>query len=247
MLYLIGLGLSDEFDVTLKGQEAIKNSEKVYLESYTSQLSVQKEKLEQFYGKDIQVVGRSFVENGLDALLEEAKEKIVSLLIIGDVFAATTHSSILLEAKEKQVPVKIIHNASILNHIADSGLSLYKFGKISSLPFDHSRVDVVYQNLVDNKDMHSLILLDLDPLENSFLEARTAINYLLEKEKEFQKEVFSEESLCVICAKMGSSEEVIKVGKARDLLKVKIEVFPQCLIVPGKLHFMEEDLLKTFQ
>lgn len=67
MFYIIGLGLSDEKDVTLRGLEviiilvfltgflrpsdpspsyqAIKNSSRVYLEAYTSILMIQKERL----------------------------------------------------------------------------------------------------------------------------------------------------------------------------------------------------------
>lgn len=39
MLYVIGLGLGDEKDITLKGLEAVKKCEKVYIEAYTSLLS----------------------------------------------------------------------------------------------------------------------------------------------------------------------------------------------------------------
>lgn len=39
MLYIIGLGLGDEKDITLKGLEAIKKCDKVYIEAYTSLLS----------------------------------------------------------------------------------------------------------------------------------------------------------------------------------------------------------------
>ena len=45
MLYLIGLGLADETDVTIKGLELIKKVERVYLEAYTSILLVNTEKL----------------------------------------------------------------------------------------------------------------------------------------------------------------------------------------------------------
>ena len=45
MLYLIGLGLADETDVTVKGLEIIKRAEKVYLEAYTSILLVDTAKL----------------------------------------------------------------------------------------------------------------------------------------------------------------------------------------------------------
>ena len=45
MLYLVGLGLADETDVTVKGLDAIKKAHRVYLEAYTSILLVKKAKL----------------------------------------------------------------------------------------------------------------------------------------------------------------------------------------------------------
>jgi diphthine methyl ester synthase len=46
VFYIIGLGLGDERDITIKGLEAIKSSCKVFLEAYTSILGVDKSKLE---------------------------------------------------------------------------------------------------------------------------------------------------------------------------------------------------------
>lgn len=45
MLYLIGLGLADEKDISVKGLEIIRQCQAVYLEAYTSILCVSKEKL----------------------------------------------------------------------------------------------------------------------------------------------------------------------------------------------------------
>ena len=45
MLYLVGLGLADETDITVKGLAAVKKADRVYLEAYTSILLVDKEKL----------------------------------------------------------------------------------------------------------------------------------------------------------------------------------------------------------
>jgi hypothetical protein len=45
MLYLVGLGLADEKDVTVKGLEIIKKAERVYLEAYTAVLLVEKDVL----------------------------------------------------------------------------------------------------------------------------------------------------------------------------------------------------------
>lgn len=40
MLYLVGLGLSDETDITVKGLEIVRKASRVYLEAYTSILLV---------------------------------------------------------------------------------------------------------------------------------------------------------------------------------------------------------------
>lgn len=45
MLHLIGLGLADETDITVKGLKIVKKAERVYLESYTAILLVDQEKL----------------------------------------------------------------------------------------------------------------------------------------------------------------------------------------------------------
>jgi diphthamide biosynthesis methyltransferase len=64
VLHLVGLGLGDEKDVTIKGMEAIKGSAHVYLEAYTSVLGgeLAVEKLEAFYGCTITVADREMVE-----------------------------------------------------------------------------------------------------------------------------------------------------------------------------------------
>lgn len=45
MLYLVGLGLADEKDITVRGLEIVKKAERVYLEAYTAVLLVDKEVL----------------------------------------------------------------------------------------------------------------------------------------------------------------------------------------------------------
>ena len=45
MLYFIGLGLGDATDITVKGLEIVKKAKRVYLEAYTSILTVGKDAL----------------------------------------------------------------------------------------------------------------------------------------------------------------------------------------------------------
>jgi diphthine synthase len=42
MLYLVGLGLADETDITVKGLDIVRKASRVYLEAYTSILLVDK-------------------------------------------------------------------------------------------------------------------------------------------------------------------------------------------------------------
>ena len=45
MLYLVGLGLADEHDITVKGLEVVKRAARVYLEAYTAVLLVDHKRL----------------------------------------------------------------------------------------------------------------------------------------------------------------------------------------------------------
>lgn len=45
MFYLIGLGLGDSKDITVRGLEIVKKCDKVYLEAYTSILTIGQEAL----------------------------------------------------------------------------------------------------------------------------------------------------------------------------------------------------------
>ena len=62
MLYLIGLGLADETDITVKGLDIIKKVDRVYLEAYTSILLVDTAKL----------VGALFYSHPIDGTDPEA-------------------------------------------------------------------------------------------------------------------------------------------------------------------------------
>ncbi|KAJ3341305.1 hypothetical protein HDU93_005275 [Gonapodya sp. JEL0774] len=103
VLYLVGLGLADEKDISIKGLEAVKSSERVYLEAYTSLLLVGTGKLEEFYGKKLIVADREMVESEADSILKDADVVNVSFLVVGDPYGATTHTDLVLRAKERGI------------------------------------------------------------------------------------------------------------------------------------------------
>lgn len=240
MLYLISLGLYEKEDMSVKALETAKKCKKLYLEVYTNFFKDDVKELSKFIRKEITKLGREDVENKADKLLEEAKKTDIGIMVGGDCLTATTHSSLILDARKQGVKVGIIHGSSIFTAVAETGLFLYNFGKTTSIPFENEKVETPYDVIKQNKDLHTLCLLDLRPKEKRFMRASEAITYLLNVEARRKEKMFLDDTLCVVCAGLGSEKQVIKAGKAKDLLKLKIDVLPQCLIIPGNLHFMEE-------
>ncbi|MBI4452728.1 diphthine synthase [Candidatus Woesearchaeota archaeon] len=248
-LYFIGLGLNNEKDITINGLEAVKKCDLVYLENYTSALNCDKPALEKFYNKKIILANRQMAENDENEIIKNAKSKNVAFLVIGDPFGATTHIDLWLRAKKEGIKCYIIHNASILNAVGVTGLQLYKFGKTTSIPLENDNVEAPYDVLKGNLSLglHTLFLLDLNQEEQKFMTVNDAIRYLLKIELKRNENVFSEKSFCVGCARVGSESQAIKAGSAKDLLKFDFGKPVHCLIVPGKLHFMEEEALNTYK
>ncbi len=251
-LYFIGLGLYDEKDVSLRGLEAIKKCDVVYLENYTSMLSCDVKKLEEFYGKGIILAPRELVEKKAEkTILKDALSKEVAFLVIGDPMSATTHLDLRLRAEKAGIECIIIHNASVFSAVGVIGLQLYKFGRTTSIPFQEDKwhpetpYDVIKENRKNG--LHTLILLDLSPDEKRFMTVNQAIEYLLSIEDKRKEKVFSNGLFCVGCARLGSLNPCIKSGKAFELLKEDFGKPMHCLIIPGKLHFAEEEALELFK
>jgi len=84
---------------------------------------------------------------------------------------ATTHTDIILRARALKIPVRVIHNASIMNAIGACGLQLYNFGQTVSLVFFTNtwKPDSFYDRIKENVDlgMHTLVLLDIKVKEQS--------------------------------------------------------------------------------
>ena len=94
--------------------------------------------------------------------------------------------------------------------------------------------------------MHTLCLLDIKKDLEKYMTVNEAIEILLKIEDKRGENVFTSESFCVGCARLGG-DFVIKAGKASELLKFDFGKPLHCLIVPGKMHFMEEEILDKFK
>ena len=238
-LYLIGIGLENEKSISLKGLEKIKSSKEIYLENYTSLMQCSVQDLEKIYNKRIILADRNLIENKSKIIIEKAKKENISILIPGDIFSATTHISLFQEAKINKVQVEVINNASILTAIGTTGLELYKFGRVASIPFDNKNIKTPIEILNGNQklNLHTLFLLDLNNKTKKYLSIQDAVEYLL-------KNKIEKETRAVACARIGYSDYKIKSGSLEELSRIDYGKPPYCLIIPAKkLHFVEEEML----
>jgi len=247
-LNIIGIGINNEKDITVRGLETVKKCSKVYLDEYTSVLNCSLKNLEREYGKKIIPADRDLIENK-DTILKEAKTSEISLLVIGDIFSATTHIDLMLRARKLGIKVNLIHNASILNAVGSLGLSLYKFGKITSIPFENENVEAPYDIIKNNQMIkaHTLILLDLNPKEKRFMAINEAITYLSKVELKRREKIFTDKTSLIACSKLGAEDQIIKIGNPKEILSYNIKQYPSCLIIPSSLHFIEEEALEEYK
>jgi len=233
MLYLIGLGLN-KYGISKQGIDAINKCSKIYLENYTVNFPYSEKELEEVIGKKIISIGRDIVET--DKLIKEAKKEDICLLIYGSPLTATTHISLIEDAKKNKVKYEIIYNGSIFDAIAETGLQIYKFGKITSMPKwsksfkPTSFMEIVKQN--KTIDAHSLILIDIG------LELKDCLEELKESTEEYEL------GKIILCSQLGTKDSKIFYKKIEELKKLDVKK-PYCIIIPAKLHFLEEEVLNN--
>ena len=243
----------------------------MYLEHYTSILTVGQEELQKFYGREIILADRELVEQGADSFLKEAKDKKIGFLVVGDPFGATTHSDLVLRAKEMEVEVSVVHNASIMSAVGCCGLQLYNFGETVSIPFwtDNWKPDSFYQKIADNlsRGQHTLCLLDIKVKEQSeenmargrkifepprFMSTTVAcqqLSAIVEKLAEDGSDGarLSLESEVVCLARIGTDTQSIVTVSLKEAAKLDLGPPLHSLVIPGHCHFLEKDALKMWR
>lgn len=272
MLYLVGLGLGDAKDITLKGLEIVKKADKVYLENYTSILCASQAELEELYGRSVILADRDMLEQGCDEILDSAKEGSAAVLVVGDPLNATTHTDLLLRAASRKISYKIIHNASILNAVACCGLQIYNFGETVSIPFwtetwkPESFYDKIHKNRKNN--LHTLCLLDIKVKEPNleklmkgineyepprFMSVKQAAEQLIEilRAKRLSSSLsefdLKEDSICIGLARVGSSDERIARLTLQEATSCDLGPPLHSLVIPSNsMHPLEEEMIELF-
>jgi len=267
VLYLVGLGLGDERDLTVRGLEVVRAASVVWLESYTAVLpGVDAARLAAYYGRDVLVADRERVEQGGDALVESARSADVAVLVVGDPLGATTHADLWLRARRAGVRVEVVHNASIMNAVGACGLSLYRFGQTVSVPLFQGtwRPDSFYDKIKANRDagLHTLCLLDIKVKEPNlealqargkvvydppyFMTVAEAVAQLEEVERSRGLGVLRPDAPCVGLARVGCKDQLIVAATLAELARVDFGAPLHCLVVAGDVHPIEAEMLEWF-
>jgi len=230
----------NENSLTADALEKLKTCEKIYLENYTVNFPYQIKELESQYNLETTEINRTKTED--ESILEEAKKKDIALLVYGDALSATTHIQLILECKKQEIPYKVFHNASIMTTIAETGLSLYKFGKTASMPnwIEHTNKPTSFMNYIkENQSIkaHTLILTDIG------LEIKNAITQLQESLKETN--ILLPGKIIAI-SNAGTSNQKVFYDTLENLGNKEIPM-PFCLIIPTELHFLEQETIEELK
>ncbi|MGP3666832.1 MAG: diphthine synthase [Candidatus Bathyarchaeota archaeon] len=249
-LVFIGLGLNDENDLTIKGLEKARKAEEVYIELYTNLMpNFSTKNLEKMIGKRVTVLKRrDLEEKAEEVLIKKAEKNDIALIVPGDPMIATTHVWIRLEAEKKGVKTEVIHAPSIYSAAPSiTGLQIYKFGKTVTIPFPKENYkpktpyEVVKENFI--RGLHTLVLLDVDAEKGRWMSIREGLEYLLAIEEEEKSKIVTSEKLVVGLAGLGSEKPVVKADIVSRVLNFDFKAYPQTIIFPGKLHFIEAEAL----
>ena len=230
--------------MSVKALTTLRNCDEVFAEFYTSKLidSTPKE-LESFIGRKVTVLRRGEVEER-DVIVSAAKSKRVAFITAGDTMSATTHVDLRLRAMEAGIQTDIVHGVSIFVSCAAAfGLQPYKFGRAVTIPFPEPGFlpSSPYDNILENysRGLHTLILLDIKEEEDRYMTAPMAMRWLLNAEQRLGKGLVKEDSLFCAAARVGSSRQALFAGYPEEIATVDLGPPLHCLIMPGKLHFME--------
>ncbi|KAG0686897.1 diphthine synthase [Pichia californica] len=267
MLYMIGLGLAHESDITVRGLAAVKKCKRVYLEAYTSILmSADKSTLEEFYGREVILADREMVESESDKILENADVDDIAFLVVGDVFGATTHTDLVIRARDLGIPVESIHNASVMNAVGACGLQLYNFGQAVSIVFftEDWRPDSFYNKIMENRKigLHTLLLLDIKVKEPNikelmkgrvvydpprYMSVSTCCEQLLEIEALRKEEAYTPNTPCIAVSRLGSPNQAFKAGTLEELANYDAgEPLHSVVMLGRQVHELELNYLLAF-
>ena len=241
MLSFIGLGLYDERSITVRGRDALAEADCAFAEWYTSRLAgADVETLEATHDIDIEVRDRAGVEQHPEPILDAAADSHAAFLTAGDTMISTTHADLRLRAHERGIETRVIHGTTAQTAASSlTGLQNYRFGKATTLPFEETHGGVpgsVVETIEANqeRDLHTLVYLDIDGEKERFLTGDVAAGLLADELPEDRG---------VVVGQAGSDDPTVRAGPLSELAKGSFGPPLHLLVLPGELHPIEEDAL----
>jgi len=253
-IYLIGLGIDYRLSLPKDVIHDLNNCEKIYWENYTSPAPYDIYDIEEIIQRRVEILDRNFLENYIERIIEEAKNKDIAILVNGDPLIATTHSYIIKYAHDIGVAYKVFHNSSILSAaIGESGLHVYKFGPSGTIMREDRAPNTRNSDILENNlklGLHTLFYLEYSSEDNYVMTPYDAfkqlvmypVSNLLDKIDPY---------VIVLCG-LGFKKHIKTAFKyhtweketkriCRELEKLRL---PCIIIICGRLHFTEEEYIK---
>ncbi len=246
MLVFIGLGLSTKH-LTLEAIQYLYRVDKIIVDTYTNIVPDLSKELFEYIGREKEIIWaerKDLEGTSIKEIVEEARGRDIAIVVPGDPFIATTHDAIRVEALKQGVKVVVVNGLSIYSlAVSRTGLQAYRFGKTVTLVYpDYSKpysvIDAIYDNL--ERNLHTLVLLDLRVKENKYMDIGEAIGLLLDMdEKNMLDKVIG-----IGLARIGCLDEMIVADKIGELDKYSYPGPPHSIIIVAKPHPIELDNLR---
>ncbi|KAG2275299.1 hypothetical protein Bca52824_057854 [Brassica carinata] len=223
MLYIIGLGLGEESDITMRGLEAVKKSQKIYMDRKRSMI-------EEAIDNDI-----AFLVVGESVIPLERYWDLSSAAVMNDVgicrlqlyhYGETVSTPFFTETwRPDSFYEKIKKNRALGLHT----LCL----------LDIRVKEPTFESLCRGGKKQ------YEPPR--YMTVNTAIEQLLEVEQKRGDSVYSEETECVGFARLGAEDQKILSGTMKQLESVDCGAPLHCLVIVGKTHPVEEEMLEFYK
>jgi len=247
-LFFVGGGIGGVGGLTVEAVETLKRCDVVYVDVYTSLWDESLLNFVKGIVSNVIPADRKMLEDDMVKIVEEGRERNVALLIPGDPFIATTHNAVRVLAMRRKVPFKVVHGISVISAAASaSGLHNYKFGRMATLPKteDTTLYTQPLQTLEDNliRGLHTLFLLDT---AGGGLTIDEGLQMLDKAASELGRDFIMPDMLVIVLARLGCPDQMIDAGTYESMAAKKYPPPPHTIIIPGPLHFMEREIIKSY-
>lgn len=252
-IVFIGLGLHDEFGMSLRGQLEARSCDFLFAELYTNTMpKLNLDNLATIVGREITIISRRDVEERPEKLIfPKARAGRVGFLVPGDPMVATTHVDLRLRAHKAGIKTRIVHASSVVSAIAGAtGLQSYKFGRTITIPITlkEELPESNYLGIKNNmaSGLHSLVLLEVDVEGKRHVSISEALKLLRAFSERREESAITASTLVVGAARLEAPDMVVKAGTVEEVGRWNFGGPPFVMVFPGKLHFVEAEALHVF-